>query len=335
MRVIPVGTLIAHADWSLHPGKRWLAVASRTERGWAAEATVPVGDLPSLIPMLRQRAGDAPVLLGIDTPIGLPIAYAERAGITSFRAFLVNDLGHGKWADFAFPAVTAAEINLWRPFYPHGASKKGEVSLHHLVDGLGVTSAIDLRRECELASPKLPGILFWTLGANQTGKAALRAWTELIRPALADDPSVKLWPFDGELPELIATGRTVVAETYPAAAANLLAIPVPLPGKTSQTARRTAGLDICRTCGHLGITQSIDLHAQVADGFGPKKDGEDPFDAVLGLLGMIAVATTYEPSGIPTSDQLPHVRSVEGWILGVPCALPPMPTEKDAEPRAV
>ena len=317
MRVIPVGTLIAHADWSLHPGKRWLAVASRTERGWAAEATVPVGDLPSLIPMLRQRAGDAPVLLGIDTPIGLPIAYAERAGITSFRAFLVNDLGHGKWADFAFPAVTAAEINLWRPFYPHGASKKGEVSLHHLVDGLGVTSAIDLRRECELASPKLPGILFWTLGANQTGKAALRAWTELIRPALADDPSVKLWPFDGEMPDLIATERTVIAETYPAAAMRLLDITVPPPGKTSQDARRTAAPQIFDVCEELRITPSAELTATVSNGFGPKKSGEDPFDALLGLLGMIAVATGNKSSGIGNADEPSHVRTVEGWILGV------------------
>ena len=324
--------LIAHADWSLHPGKRWLAIASRTDDGWRAEAPVPVGDLPSLILMLRERAGEAPVLLGIDTPIGLPIAYAERAGITSFRDFLANDLGHGEWSDFASVATHHGQISRRRPFYPFAPGGK---LLQHLLDGLGLVEAKQLRRVCELVSIEKPGILFWTLGVNQTGKAALLAWTELIRPALADDPSVKLWPFDGEMPELIAPGTTVIVETYPAAAANLLDIKVPLPGKTSQTARRTAGLDICRTCGHLGITQSIDLHAQVADGFGPKKDGEDPFDAVLGLLGMIAVATTYEPSGIPTSDQLPHVRSVEGWILGVPCALPPMPTEKDAEPRAV
>ena len=54
--------------------------------------------------------------------------------------------------------------------------------------------------------------------------------------------------------------------------------------------------------------------------------------ALLGLLGMIAVATDDEPAGIPTPDQLPHVRTVEGWILGVPAQIAETPP--DAEPRS-
>jgi len=310
--------LIAHADWSLHPAKRWLCVARETPTGWAAEAPIPVGDLHDLIARLRKQAGDAPLLLGIDTPIGLPIAYAERAGITSFRNFLANDLGLGEWATFAFPAVTATEISLHRPFYPSGAGKKGQVSVQHLVHGLGLTSASHLFRDCELASTPLPGILFWTLGAKQTGKAALRAWTELIEPALATDPSVRLWPFDGDLPDLLTAGRTVIAETYPAAAMRLLDITVPAQGKTSQAARIAAAPRIFEVCDDIDITPSTALAATVADGFGPQKSGEDPFDALLGLLGMVAVASGAEPSGIGTPDEPPHVRTVEGWILGIP-----------------
>ena len=306
--------LIAHADWSLHPGKRWLAIASRTDDGWRAEAPVPVGDLPSLILMLRERAGEAPVLLGIDTPIGLPIAYAERAGITSFRDFLANDLGHGEWSDFASVATHHGQISRRRPFYPFAPGGK---LLQHLLDGLGLVEAKQLRRVCELVSIEKPGILFWTLGVNQTGKAALLAWTELIRPALADDPSVKLWPFDGEMPELIAPGTTVIVETYPAAAANLLDIKVQLPGKTSQAARKAAAPSIGEAGGHLAITPTAELQAQIDSGFGPEKSGEDPFDALLGLLGMIAVATGAKPTGIGASVEPPHVRTVEGWILGV------------------
>ena len=35
------------------------------------------------------------------------------------------------------------------------------------------------------------------------------------------------------------------------------------------------------------------------------------------MLGMVAVATGAKPSGIGTADEPDHVRSVEGWILGV------------------
>jgi hypothetical protein len=49
------------------------------------------------------------------------------------------------------------------------------------------------------------------------------------------------------------------------------------------------------------------------DAFGAADDGEDPFDAVLGLLGMLAVLLGHRPVGIVDDEE---VRRVEGWILG-------------------
>jgi hypothetical protein len=76
----------------------------------------------------------------------------------------------------------------------------------------------DLRRKCELASGARRAAcpLFWTLGANQVGRAATIGWRDLLSPALNNIPNVKLWPFDGSLADLLKPGNTVIVETYPA-----------------------------------------------------------------------------------------------------------------------
>ena len=58
------------------------------------------------------------------------------------------------------------------------------------------------------------------------------------------------------------------------------------------------------------------LGATIADGFGTVADGEDRFDAVVGLFGMLDVALGNRPSGEPDDD----TTRIEGWILGQPSA---------------
>jgi hypothetical protein len=49
------------------------------------------------------------------------------------------------------------------------------------------------------------------------GKGAIAGWRDVIVPAMADHGlEVALWPFEGSLERLIAPGRVVIAETYPA-----------------------------------------------------------------------------------------------------------------------
>ncbi len=50
----------------------------------------------------------------------------------------------------------------------------------------------------------------------------------------------------------------------------------------------------------------------LTDGFGPSGNGEDQFDAALGLLGMIEVVEGRRAAA-PTSIEL---NDCEGWILG-------------------
>jgi hypothetical protein len=42
-------------------------------------------------------------------------------------------------------------------------------------------------------------------------------------------------------------------------------------------------------------------------------DSDDPFDAAVGLLGMLNVVLGYRPAG---DAQAEIIRRVEGWILG-------------------
>jgi hypothetical protein len=51
----------------------------------------------------------------------------------------------------------------------------------------------------------------------------------------------------------------------------------------------------------------------VQRGSGTGASGEDRFDAVVGLLGMLNVVLGRRPSGEPDD---PLVRRLEGWILG-------------------
>jgi hypothetical protein len=55
------------------------------------------------------------------------------------------------------------------------------------------------------------------------------------------------------------------------------------------------------------------LSTLLADGFGPSKDGEDLFDATVGLFSMLEVVLGHRAPGEPATAS---VRNLEGWILG-------------------
>jgi hypothetical protein len=60
--------------------------------------------------------------------------------------------------------------------------------------------------------------LFWTLGGNQVGEAAMSGWRDVLAPALRNKGPLSLWRFDGPLPSLLVPRKVLVAETYPAEA---------------------------------------------------------------------------------------------------------------------
>ena len=208
--------VVAHADWSLGPKKRWIASAQldRANRTYSVSAPKPVGDASSLFRRLHAGAMGGSILVGFDFPIGIPKAYADIAGAKSFMA-LLPELGRGRWANFYDVAELASEISPQRPFFPR---RPGGTSHADLLRGLEVSSMNELLRVCErrTADRTQACSLFWTLGGNQVGKAAISGWRDVLAPALRESSlDLALWPFDGTLDELLERRQTVVAETYP------------------------------------------------------------------------------------------------------------------------
>jgi hypothetical protein len=73
---------------------------------------------------------------------------------------------------------------------------------------LGLSGPAALSRVCDRATATRPAgaPVFWTLGANQSGKAAIAAWRDWLVPALSAGAPVSLWPFEGGLHALLAPG---------------------------------------------------------------------------------------------------------------------------------
>jgi hypothetical protein len=153
-------------------------------------------------------------------------------------------------------------------------------------------------------------MLFWTLGGNQVGKGAISGWREIIIPRL---DQIGLWPFDGSLAELANSKPVIVAETYPGDVYRQIGMPRGSWSKRRQADRTRMGHIIFSW---LAARSNLDidlLQPFIEDGFGADKAGEDRFDAVVGLLGMLDVVDEWRGEGIPALDA---VRKWEGWILG-------------------
>ena len=308
-------TIVAHADWGSNEKKRWMCVAELDgNRCFRVSAPEPVGPPSTLIERLLGRASQGRTFIGFDFPIGIPWAYAEKAGVYSFLE-LLQKLGHSGWHQFYDVAESSDEIFLRRPFYP---MRPGGTKQSHLTEALGVESMAELLRRCEKKSEHRGAAspLFWTLGGKQVGKAAIIGWRDVLAPALADhNVEVAVWPFNGRLDDLLRVHRVTLAETYPAEAC--LHLGMTPPGnqwsKTDPDGRRGQAEYLLRWANLRSVQLADDLVELIQSGFGPSKDGEDPFDALLGLLSMLEVVTGHRPAGAPEDNR---IQTVEGWILG-------------------
>ena len=303
--------LVVHADWSLDPRKRWYAAAALQADGhYLVSAPTRVGCLSSYFRRLRDNvAADATVLAGFDFPIGLLARYADKVGVTDFVDALPR-FGHGEWDEFYCPAKSRSSISTRRPFYPAGST--GGTKKQHLIEALDFASDDDLRRHCERNANAQA--LFWLVGAKQVGKAAISGWRDLLAPALANDTELSIWPFDGPLSYLLARPGIVVAETYPAAMYRHLDLEVRQSSrkKTSRSDRANDAPTMRAWARDRDVRLESQLEDALADGLRSDGSGDDRFDAVVGLFGMLDVVLGNLASGEPRND----TTKIEGWILG-------------------
>ncbi len=300
----------AHADWSIDPRKRWVAIATPTTSGWHIDPPSPVGDVPVFLPRLRKQSPNHTIALGLDVPIGIPRAYAATRPERDFQDFLCRTKD---WPDFYRVCPTLDDIAAERPFYPaRGIAGMTRASHAHALglDGGGAA----LSRACDRATAERPAgaPVFWTLGANQSGKAAIAAWRDMLIPALEADETIRLWPFAGPFRSLLTPGATAIAETYPAEALRHLGIR--LKGSKRRQSDRAAVADaMLQAMDRLDVTPAETMRAAIRDGFGPTPTGEDQFDCTLGVLCVINVLVGNRPD---TAPEDPWLHRWEGWVLG-------------------
>lgn len=307
---------MGHADWSVAPAKRWVAAARREpDDRYLAAAPHLAGPAAGLSGVFGPGVADEGVtaLLGFDFPIGLPLAYAAKAEIEDFRAALPR-FGSGRWVEFFVPARTEGEIALERPFFPAGAGVAGNAA--KLGAALELTRG-QLLRACDRAHAgrRAAAALFLTQGRQQAGKAAIVGWRDVLQPSLrGEGPPVRLWPFDGLLPDLLDRGGLIVAEAYPGEFYGHLGLGIrSAGGKGSREARRAQAPLLVGWAAACGVDLAPDLRAAIDDGFGGPA-GEDRFDAVVGLFGMLGVLRGRRP---PFEPEAGPIRRIEGWMLGL------------------
>lgn len=287
--------------------------------GWHAEAPEPVGEAASLMQRLLLQADGGRIAFGIDCPLGLPRAYVRRhpGPHHDFRQFLLrlDDM-----PDFTRVCAELEDVSGRRPFYPQRGRRGMSRTAHALA--LGLPDASSLYRRCDRATAtRAAGApMFWTLGANQSGKAAIAAWRDLVLPALREAPEqLHLWPFDGDLAAWSAgAGRVLLAETYPAEALDQLGLRLRNAGgrgsKRRQSDRAGLASALRERLDRLQVRLSVDLGAALDSGFGTDASGEDRFDSVLGLACMLSILSGQRPDLVPED---PWVRRWEGWVLGL------------------
>jgi hypothetical protein len=299
--------IAAHADWSTDPRKRWVSIARRGAEGWRADAPVPVGDPAGLAAGLIAEA--VPVAIGLDLPLGVPRGFAQGRAEDGFVAFLRGLAGR---PGFFSVAATLEEVSHDRPFYP-ARGVKGMTRAGHAA-ALGLNDARALSRLCDRATALRPAgaPVFWTLGANQSGKAAIAAWRDWLAPELAGGAPYRLWPFEGGIHALLAPGCAVLAEVYPAEALRHCAL-VLRGSKRVQRDRAAIADALLAAMDTRRVVPCPALRAMVADGFGTDAAGEDRFDSVIGLLGLIGVLDGARADFVPDDEA---VRRWEGWVLG-------------------
>ena len=299
--------IAAHADWSTDPRKRWVSIARRDARGWRAEAPAPVGD-PAALAAALMAEGVA-VALGLDLPLGVPRGFAEGRAEDGFVPFL-----RGLVATPGFFAVaqTLDQVSRDRPFYP-ARGVRGMTRAAHAA-ALGLPDAAGLSRLCDRATAERPAgaPVFWTLGANQSGKAAIAAWRDWLAPGLAAGAPYALWPFEGGIHALLAPGRTVLAEVYPAEALRHCGL-VLRGSKRVQADRAALSQPLLEAMAARRVAPCPALRDAVRAGFGADAAGEDRFDSLVGLLGLIGVLDGARPDFVPDDAA---VRRWEGWVLG-------------------
>jgi hypothetical protein len=243
---------VPHADWGTAPGKRAVASAELQDGAFRAHAPSIFGNCGRLLEDMGLHGPQATTLLGFDFPIGLPRAYTAQAGADRYISWLRSLPDDTMLFDVA---THIADVSPARPFFPQNIAVKSPGIKAQFRQALGL-SAADVLRRCDRkhCTRNAACEMFWCLGAGGVGKATVAGWRDTLRPALHDpNRRFSLWPFDGQLQDLLAASDAVLVETYPADVYLQLGLTIGRPGasRTRQEDRRADAKRLLEWCADM------------------------------------------------------------------------------------
>ena len=164
-----------------------------------------------------------------------------------------------------------------------------------------------LLRRCDHATNRRneAQCLFYTLGGKQVDRGAILGWKDVLSPALQE---IRLWPFDGDLPQLLQKPGLDHTRDLP-----WRGILAPrnydgtgrCKGKRNRSHRQEVSGRLIEACSDAAkITDAA--KSWIEWGF----LDEDDFDATVGVLSMLQVVVGKRPSAIPETKA---VCELEGW----------------------
>jgi hypothetical protein len=133
-----------------------------------------------------------------------------------------------------------------------------------------------------------------------------------------DNPrlNLKIWPFSGSLTQCCQQDNIVDVETYRAefySHPGLSFSFITSRSKRRRTNQQNFSPHLLALAAKHNLELDDTLVAEIHDGFGDQSNGEDRFDAVVGLYGMIDTVIGNHPASEPA---FPALCNIEGWIFG-------------------
>lgn len=297
------------ADWGKEFSKRAVYAADVSARvvrrvsggGWSVAGVLAEAD---------RWTSTGSVLAAFDTPHGVPeshlTALGRLLGAAPLKTFL-DLLTRARSMPRFYDATTASQD--WiveRPFFSVPA---GDGGLRTYIDA-AARVGVDMYRQIDrMTGAKAVFIKSGIPGS--VGSAACALWQELASQ-LTPSRTFKVWPFEGELQELLQSTSVVVGEMYPRAAYATALLDVPptsraplVVAKTDAGVRREAiaTLRAARWVGSLGV-ELEDLAQAEAN--------EDDFDACVTAAALLRCVLEGAPL-CPAQLQSP---ASEGGMLG-------------------
>ncbi len=297
------------ADWSKEQKGRALFVADVRKREVRRVRLLPL-TIDAALACAREFAKEGNVLLSFDVPLGLPRSFFSAIrkvqgweASSSFTSFLPIAV---RTPTFFVSATDASRWSLNQPFFTVQSGTGGKTAFELAAAQIGV----QLRRGIEARTGGNP--VFITAGIpGSVGSGAINAWIGLAN-LLPRTRDFKVWPFEGSLPELFASGRIVVAENYPRAiyATALSDFPAAHRSrmKVSKTRAETRREAIECLLGRPWIADNLVAVRDTDDAL----EDENQFDALVTAAGLLRLVLEGQPLSSPTFED----PVAEGGILG-------------------